>query len=242
MPGRKFNASVIQFRAVKGRPGENIEALIELCGKAVEEGSVIINLPEMCLTGYIWPDPQSIMPYAEEPEGPSFLKFSNFCRNNRCFISYGYAEKNRTAVYNAQNLIGPDGRLLLTYRKSHLFEADESWAQTGDKGFMNTGTDYGVMGMGICMDINYDDFVEFHINNRTDLILFPSNWLEEGLDVIRYWRYRLGDYRGAVLISNTFGTEQGVGFCGRSSIINNGVVLGSLPPDGNGVLTCNISL
>lgn len=215
-------AAVIQFKAERGEVASNLKRILQLCQKAAEKNQKLIVLPEMCLTGYIWPDRDKIFALAENADGPSFEFLSGFCERNRIYLAYGFAEKDGEQLFNSQNLIGPDGKLLTTYRKIHLFEMDEFWALPGDRGFQAVDTDIGRLGMGICMDLNYDDFVDFHIAQNTDFLLFATNWLEEGLDVHSYWKMRLSGFNQTALISNTYGMEYNIEFCGRSAVFHQG--------------------
>ena len=55
----------IQFKPVKGDIAQNLKELLKLCEQAAETGAKLIQLPEMCLSGYIWPSPESITPFTE---------------------------------------------------------------------------------------------------------------------------------------------------------------------------------
>ncbi len=227
----KFKSAVIQYKSIKGEIEENRFKIKNLCIKALEQEVKLIVLPEMCLTGYIWLEKESIFKLAEENKGESFKFFSDICKKNKCHIAYGFAENDNDNFYNSQSLIGEKGELLLCYRKVHLFLVDEIWALPGNKGFMNIETPLGKMGLGICMDINFDDFVEFHKRNKTDLLLFSSNWLEQNINVHNYWKERLNGFKKTVLISNTFGIEDDIEFCGQSAVYVNNEFISKAPRD-----------
>ncbi|GAB4422754.1 MAG: hypothetical protein OHK0011_02050 [Turneriella sp.] len=152
------------------------------------------------------------------------------------FVVYGFAESAGAALYNSQNLVAPTGERLATYRKTHLYKADETWATPGDTGFMTIATELGRLGLGICMDMNFDDFVEHHTVNETDIVCFSACWLNEDFPVRHYWLYRLEGFDNTVLIANSFGEERGVRFRGESSIVSGGGVVAHAPTTGQGVL------
>ena len=235
-----FTAATVQFRPVWGAPEKNLNSLLSLCRIASQRGAELIVLPEMCLSGYLFNDINQIRNIAEPADGETFSAFAGHCVKNSCYISYGFPEKAGDRLYNSQNLIGPDGKLLMRYRKTHLFDADMTWAAPGDLGFMAAETPLGVMGMGICMDLNYDDFLRFHIDSGTDLLLFAANWLDQGFDVLEYWESRLREFEGTVFISNRYGFEDGVFFSGRSAVYKKGSYLSAASKTGNAVLfTCH---
>jgi predicted amidohydrolase len=234
------NSAALQFKADKGKPIENVERAIHLLEKSLNENTDIIVLPEMCTTGYIWDGPGSVSPYAEKADGQSFAMFSKFCEKNKCYLAYGFPERDAGSLYNSQNIIGPDGSLLFTYRKTHLYDMDFTWALPGDTGFAVIDTPLGRLGTGICMDLNYDDFVEYHILAGTDIILFSTNWLDEGSEVHPYWDMRLSGYGGSVIMANTWGYEEETLFCGGSAVYSRGRFLSVGPHQGDAVISVRI--
>lgn len=231
-----IQAATIQFKPVKGDVSGNRDRIIALLKEAVRNGAELITLPEMCLTGYVWSKREDIFALAEESTGESFQLFSRFCRENSCYLAYGFAEIDLGKLYNAQNLIDPKGELLTTYRKQHLFENDELWAEPGNLGFKIVDTAIGRIGMGICMDLNFNDFILFHYQQRTDYLLLAVNWLDEGVPVHSYWKHRLHPLIGATLIANTFGSEESIDFCGNSCVFHNNRCIQSAPKAGVSIL------
>ena len=65
--------------------------------------------------------------------GPSFLVASALAREMKLAVVYGFGEQAEGMVYNSVNLIRPDGSLGLTYRKAHLWGADEKGTFTAGK-------------------------------------------------------------------------------------------------------------
>jgi protein N-terminal amidase len=231
-----FKVATIQFTPEYGEKEKNVNRIMQLLNILIRSKIQLIVLPEMCLTGYVWPDKDSIYPLAEENMGYSFSRFSDYCKKNNCYLSYGFAEKHNNFLYNAQNLISNKGELLVTYRKVHLFEFDTFWAEPGYEGFKYLDLEFGRIGFGICMDINYDDFIEFHIKNRTDYLLFATNWVEEDIDVHEYWKMRLSDFPGTIFFSNRFGIEYDIMFSGRSAVYQKGEFISSGPKRGEHII------
>jgi predicted amidohydrolase len=232
-----FKASTIQFKPEYSKSEKNKKSLIELCKAAVDEESRLILLPEMCTTGYIWPHKSDLLPFSEEARGETFRMFSKFCSDNRCFLAYGYPELDNGDIYNSQNLVSDSGELLATYRKVNLFDTDLTWACPGDKGYISIETSLGKIGLGICMDLNFDNFVNFHINKSTKWLLISTNWLEQYIDVQKYWKKRIKNYQETIFISNTYGFEYGIEFCGQSSVISHNEFVITASRTGNAIIT-----
>jgi predicted amidohydrolase len=184
----------------------------------------------MCISGYIFENRGEIEPFCEDKAGASYELIADFCRRHSVYVVYGFAERAGDLFFNSQNLVGPTG-LLQTYRKTHLYEADRSWATPGDSGFATVDTELGRLGLGICMDLNFDDFVDYHIEHKTDVLCFSACWLDEGFPVAAYWLERLWGYEQTILMANSFGAERGTLFRGESAVISGGRLIASAPPD-----------
>lgn len=134
----------------------------------------ILLLPEMALTGYTFKDRNDIRDCSEESgKGKQFNFLSQLAQKLGCYVFAGYPEihiskeDNVEHFYNSSYLIDRDGKLLITYRKKHLFETDKTWAEEG-QAFMavELKTREGSIikaGLGICMDINPYEFID---NNK----------------------------------------------------------------------------
>lgn len=232
-----LKASTIQFKPEYSKPEKNRKSLVKLCKTAVNEKSRLILLPEMCTTGYIWPHKSDLLPFSESARGETFSMFSKFCSDSGCFLAYGYPELDNGNIYNSQNLVSDRGELLATYRKVHLFNTDLTWALPGNKGYLSIETPLGKIGLGICMDLNFDNFVNFHIEKKTKWLLISTNWLEQYIDVREYWKKRIKKYQGTVFISNTYGFEYGIEFCGQSSVISHNKFIITASRTGNSIIT-----
>ncbi len=236
-----MQAAIIQFKPQKGAVTDNYNQLRPLCEDSIAKGAKLLHLPEMCLTGYLWPNRKKIEPLLENKKGETFQRFSRLCRERQIYLAYGYPEVSQTGhYYNSQNLIGPEGQLLAHYRKRHLFPADMTWAEPGNLPFQSVPTPLGRLGLGVCMDLNFDDFILFHVQAQTNLLLLAMNWLDEGGPVMEYWRYRLYPFAQTCLIANSHGQDQHILFCGRSAVINHNKILAHLPAEGNQTLLLEI--
>jgi len=237
-----MKCAIIQFKPEKGLGNVNYNRIIQICEAAISEGAQLLHLPEMCLVGYIWPNRAALEDHLEPKEGKTFQLFAKFCKSHQVYLAYGFAEIDEQGrAYNSQNLIGPEGNLLAHYRKRHLFNADLAWASPGNLPFQTVETPLGRIGLGICMDLNFDDFVQHHFDQGTEILLLAVNWLDEGGIVQNYWTYRLHPYRGHCLIANSYGSDGSFVFCGRSSHFDRGSLQKSLPPAGNHHLLVHIS-
>ncbi|ADV24796.1 protein N-terminal amidase [Cryptococcus gattii E566] len=176
----------VQYDVKLGRVKENAAKVEELT-KWMKPGHVdLLVLPEMCLSGYVFNSPISILPYLEAPRiGPTSLLARALATRLGCHVIAGYPElipsssspsssptiTTDTAPkemegealgvgYNSAVIVSPLGEVVGNYRKTFRFETDKTWAREGD-GFQyfDLSEPLGRVALGICMDLNPKDFI-----------------------------------------------------------------------------------
>ncbi len=243
-----LKAGVVQFSPSYGRVVDNLDRLEGLVRQGVAQGADLLVLPEMAWTGYLWPDAKTLAPLAEQAgRGTGQDRLAEWSRRWDVSLAFGFPESAPTGLFNSQGLVTPDGKAHPVYRKTHLFEADEWWTTPGETGYLQWDTPWGLVGSGLCMDLNYPDLADFHGRNQTGLLAFSTNWLDQDFDVISYWEERLGGsdeqgFTGWALFANRGGEEFGVKYRGQSSIFFNRRCVATLPGKDNGVLVVETGL
>lgn len=232
--------AAVQYRPPHGRPEQAREELRALILRA--EDADLVVCPEMAITGYVFDGVEEIAPLAEAAKGPTFEMLRDCARSIGAYVVCGFAERGEGALHNSALTVSPTGELVNCYRKVLLYELDETWAEAGaDRPVLNTGT-LGRLTPGICMDLNDDSFGLHLRANKPDVLAFCTNWVDEDVDILSYWRMRLFGWQGWMVAADRWGTERGVRFYGRSAILGpQGRVLGVLPASGDGVLYAETS-
>lgn len=226
--------AVVQFKPRRGARNANLQALTALAAQALQGGAKLLVLPEMAATGYRFPNPEAIRPMAEAPRGPTWRAFSPMAKEHKAWICVGFVEDFEGRLFNAAMVINPDGKLESIYRKRALYIDDHTWANPGDLPYPSFNTPWGSATVGICMDINDPRFVTHVRRTRPALVCLPTNWVEEGIDVHRYWSDQLRGWNGILLAADRWGEEDRVYFAGRSAILRKGEVLAAGPAEGDG--------
>lgn len=232
-----LEAISLQYSPTHGDVPANLQHIAGILSELAPAASDhrLIVLPEMCTTGYIFSSPDAIRPLAEERDGATFQLFSGLAQKLNTWMVYGFAEEHEGMLYNSQNIIDTQGVLKATYRKVHLFDADLPWATPGDT-YMTVKTPFGRIGTGICMDLNFDDFIDYHLEAGTDIICFSANWLDEGHDIEPYWKMRIYPFPGLVIAADRSGEEHGTAFIGSSMLLLNGETLTRCGKEHNALL------
>lgn len=158
-----FKAACVQLRSGKTIP-ENATIAQELIKAAAAEGAVYVQTPEM--SNVLVKSRAELVERIGLPSDDVFLKMARAAAvQNKLYIHIGslavLTEGGRVA--NRSFLVGPDGRVLASYDKIHMFDVDlangESWResetyQRGEKSIV-AEVPFGKIGMAICYDIRF---------------------------------------------------------------------------------------
>lgn len=160
-----------------GEPGDadrNIEILDDAARRAAAGGAGLLIAPEMFLTGYAIGD--DVHRLAEPADGPSAGRLGAVAAEHGVALAYGYPERGTGgAVHNAVRLIGPDGRALANYRKTHLFgDFERKYFTPGDTPVVQAQLQGLRLGFLICYDVEFPENVRAHAVAGTDLLVVPT--------------------------------------------------------------------
>ncbi|MEU9376829.1 carbon-nitrogen hydrolase family protein [Streptomyces sp. NPDC048255] len=169
-----LRTALLQSSGRLGDTAENLKALDEAAARAAQGGAGLLVTSEMFLTGYAL-DVQDIAALAEPADGMSARAIGEIARRHGVAVLYGYPERAGSAVYNAAQLIGPEGTPLANYRKTHLFGSFEQEAFTpGDTPVVQADLNGLRVGIMICYDVEFPENVRAHALAGTDLLLVPT--------------------------------------------------------------------
>lgn len=186
----RLKLALVHLNVRHGEPDQNRNELIAFNTKAAESGAKIIVNTELAVSGYSFSSRNDIASLVESQKGATIKALRKVASRYSCFIVLGYAEKDdETGIYyNAAAVIGPDGKLLLNYRK---ITAEVRWACAGTPFQHNTfSTPWGTVGILICSDTYYGAIPRMSSLKGVDLLLVPANWPGGSLDPRELWRVR----------------------------------------------------
>ena len=234
----------LQFKPLRGKVAQNRARIGELATLAAQRGAELIVFPEMCTSGYVFPSRDLILPYCEARNGESVMFLSGLADSLGATIVFGWPESvaNGAQLFNSAAVCRP-GHEVLFYRKNLLYEADESWALPGDTPYPVWTSESGYRcSLGICMDLNDDNFVAHLVEQDIRVCAFPTNWLSQGIRVWDYWAWRIRDTQTCLVAANTFGREDDTVFCGESAILDGRIILSYGPVEGDNLLMARIPI
>lgn len=220
--GHSFIAASVEFNPVFHERDKNIEALSADIEKALKKGAKLVVAPEMATTGYLYESREEIEPYVDTIPGKTTGALEVLAKKYDAYIVTGMAEKDvKTGIYyNSSVLVGPEG-IVGTYRKAHLWEAEEHWSAWGDLGFPVFETELGKIAINICMDSGYFESSRIPAVNGADIIAFPTN---SSIQAIYYNQARAMQNGVYIVEANRNNTEKNFHMVGMSA---------TWDPDGN---------
>ena len=221
MSSKTLKVSSIQYCAGASDKAENIQCLSSLVEEAAVNGAKIIVLPEMCTTGFTIENSTDAGILAEPIPGPATSAFSKLATRHKIYLILGLAEYDNATnkFYNTQIILGHNGHIIGKYRKINLFGPDHLWAEKGDLGYRTVEIEWGRIGLGICNDINYQEFREFVSSAHVQIVTFSTNWVGDELP-FSYWTEMVANGGYYFIAANNWGQEGDIGFSGGSIILS----------------------
>jgi predicted amidohydrolase len=142
---------------------------------AARDGAQIVVLPELAASGYVFADRAELESLAETRDGPAITEWANLAEAFDLTIVGGFPEAAGDAVYNSAALVDPTG-LRGVYRKAHLWDLENAVFDRGQDLPLVVDTAHGRIGVMICYDIEFPEWVRAVALDGADLLCAPVNW------------------------------------------------------------------
>lgn len=170
----------------------NFEQLVVAIKAAKKYGAQLISFPELYLTGYAL-DPKTAKQFAETKDGYFIKKAKQVAKQYDIAIALPYAEKftnkkGKNFYYDAIALINRHGKLLESYRKTHLFGIAERLNWSAGNGPYNVYKINGFpMGILNCYEAEFPELSRILALKGAKLIVIPTA-------ADNYWKLRSGKW------------------------------------------------
>lgn len=176
--------------------------------------------------------------FSEPLDGPLLGRFASLARRHGVHVAAGLYTARDRRVYNSAILIGPDGRTIGVYDKTHL-PAGEEAAITPGNAYPVWPTDHGNIGLLVCWDLQYPEAARELALGGADLIVCPTWGWEE-----RYGLCRA--YENGVAIAAAMGVPASGeiwDFCDPSAVVDqSGCVLAKGPRTKEAIIAAEIDI
>jgi N-carbamoylputrescine amidase len=217
----------IPMEPIVGKKERNIERTLEFVEQAAAQGARLVVLPELCNSGYVFESREEAFTLAEQvPHGPTCTAWTEAARRLGLHLVAGLSERDGQALYNAAVLIGPSG-YVGTFRKMHLWAAENLFFEPGNLGFPVFKTPLGRIGVLICYDGWFPESYRLCALQGADIVCVPTNWVPiPGQDDKREAMANILCMAAAhsnsmfVAAADRIGQERGQPFIGQSVIVS----------------------
>lgn len=175
----KFRLAVVQLHVSKIK-ADNLGRAQTLVTEAAGQGAKVVVLPECFNSPY---GTGFFKEYAEKIPGESTQVLSETAKKCGIYLVGGsIPEEDGGKLYNTCSVFGPDGTLLVTHRKIHLFDIDvpgkirfqESETLSPGKSLSMFETPYCKVGVGICYDIRFAELAQIYAKKGCQLLVYPG--------------------------------------------------------------------
>lgn len=173
---KKRSIAVVQMDCVVGETEGNLDKIGHYAKLAKELGAELAIFPECCTTGYFIGDAVSRL--ADPPDGPIARSLAAIAKANGIHLAVGSYTTENGVVRNSQLLFSPAGKHLATYHKAHLFAGERNLYRPGDRPVV-VDTALGKLGMTICYDLIFPEYVRRLIELGADVIINSTNWIND---------------------------------------------------------------
>lgn len=168
--GRKVRLAAVHFLPGGKSPADNREQFAPLIAEAAAKRADLVVLPET-LTHY--GTGKSYADCAEAIPGESTDYFGRLAKEHDLYIVAGLLERSGHLVYNVAVLLGPDGRVVGTYRKVCLPRTEVSGGIAPGDEYPVFETRFGKVGMMVCYDGFFPEVARQLSAHGAEVIAFP---------------------------------------------------------------------
>ncbi|MFM6932456.1 MAG: N-carbamoylputrescine amidase [Novosphingobium sp.] len=211
---------------------ENIAAVSVLVEEAAAKGAQVILPPELFSGPYFCTVEDEALFALARPvvEHPSVKAMRALAGKLKVAIPTSFFERDGHHYYNTLAMIGPDGEVQGTYRKSHIPDGpgyeEKYYFRPGNDGFKVWDAFGAKIGVGICWDQWYPECARVMALLGSEVLFYPtaigSEPYDADLDTSRMWRRAMQGHAVSncmpVVAANRIGSEGGQAFYGHSFI------------------------
>ena len=206
-------------------------------------GSQLIIMPEIWNAGYF-----NFDLYAAESEslqGETVMLMAAKAKDLQAYVMMGsFVENDGGKLFNTSVLLNPQGEIMATYRKIHLFGfgSDETRLLTPGSEVVTVPTEHGVFGLATCYDLRFPEQFRRMLDQGVEFFLISSAWPYPRLD---HWRIlnqaRAFENECYLISANCAGINRGKQYLGHSAIVDPWGVTIAGAGDEESVITAEIS-
>jgi len=231
---------------------ENLQRGIQAAREAAESGANIICFAELAFEPFYpqYKDAQEFLHHAELIPGPITEAFSEIAAEFESIIVLNLFERDGNKTYDSSPVINTDGSILGVTRMIHITDYEcfheQQYYIPGDHGAPVYDTPFGKIGIAICYDRHYPEYMRALALEGAEIVFIPQagavgEWPEGLYEAeIRTAAFQNGYFAA---LCNRVGKEPKLTFAGGSFVSNpSGYILARAEQEKEDILYCNINL
>ncbi len=241
--------ALIQQHATQDREN-NLKRGVAAFHEAAKSGADLIAFAELGFLPFLpqFPAGPDAAQRAEPIPGPTTKIFSQLARQYGAVVVLNLFEKAGKKTYDASPVIDADGTLLGVTRMVHIMEGlgfyEKGYYTPGDKGEFVFETKVGKVGVAICYDRHFPEYMRNLGLQGAEIVVVPQagalgEWTEGIFEAeLQVAAFQNGYYTALV---NRVGKEEALHFAGESFVVDpDGRILAQAPADEDCILYTEI--
>lgn len=217
--------AVCQIPLSVGDPGGNRAVARAAVTEAAEAGARIVVLPELVNSGYVFDGPGEARALAEPVTGPTVAEWAALARAYDLVVVGGFCERGDDGGVRNSAVLLDSGGVRAVYRKAHLWGDEPDHFVPGSAAPPVVGTPFGRVGVLICYDAEFPEWVRRPALAGADVLAVPANWPAGAVPArersVLVVNVQAGAYANRVFLAlaDRCGAERGAGWTGGSVIV-----------------------
>ena len=169
--------AVAQLKLTVGDQEPNRSAAAAAISEAAAAGAGLVVLPELSDSGYVFASPSEARSLASPAsDSPALRLWRSLAVTHDLVIAGGFCELGADGrLYNSAALVDSSG-VRAVYRKAHLWDTEKQVFTPGDAPPPVVDLPMGRIGLMICYDLEFPEWVRLAALAGTDLLAVPVNW------------------------------------------------------------------
>lgn len=218
--------ALVQQRAGPDRE-ENVRRGILALERAAGAGAGLVCFAELAFEPFHPqnPAPPSVLELAEEIPGPVTDTFMRRARELGVVVVLNLFERQGEQTYDTSPVIDADGRLLGCTRMVHITDYDcfheRGYYAPGDRGAPVYDTAVGRIGVAICYDRHFPEYLRALALQAAQLVVVPqAGAMDEWPDGLQEAEMQVAAFQNGyfVALCNRVGEEEKLTFAGQSFV------------------------
>ncbi len=243
--------ALIQQHATDDLEG-NRERGLEAAHRAADAGAHVIGFAELAFNPF-YPQQHAtpeLLALAETIPGPTTEMFIDFARKRNVVVVLNVFERSGDKTFDTSPVIDADGALLGCTRMVHITDYawfhEQGYYAPGDRGAPVYETAFGKIGVAICYDRHFPEYMRALALNGAEVVFIPqAGAVDEWPAGLYEAELRVAAFQNGYFtaLCNRVGVEGELEFAGESFVCDPaGSVIGRAASQRDDVLLCDVDL